>query len=305
MRRKKTLAISAAVGILSACLLLAACGHEHTPGEITCTLEEHSYVCTDCGKTVTGAHTFDDESFCEGCGFTVYDNGDGWFNVVGYDAYGGIASDVFYDNLGRVQSEMFYMTDYDQDGNEEACATYSDGILIHAVFYKTLHGENYFNHYIDKEYSYEGDTKTMTVYDQWMNPTRVAIMDLEDNVITDTTYEYQLDEDGNVLYCAMYVDQVLAGELENFEDARGNIRCSYDKTYENGELINTLSYEYDFADDGVLMAERELINDVLVREARYDLSEDGWEYLSIEIYYDEYGDVSEEYHYDADGNMIE
>ena len=134
--------------VLLACLLLTACGHEHIPGEITCTLEEHSYVCTDCGKTVTEAHTLDDESFCEGCGFTVYDTGDGWYNVVGYDAYGGIFTDTYYDEKGNVQSEMFYVTDYDQDGNEKVCLTYSDGILIHEVYYITLTGENYFNHYI-------------------------------------------------------------------------------------------------------------------------------------------------------------
>lgn len=299
---KKSLRILYAGGALA--LALSACGHEHTLVFHTADLNDHSHTCTECGEIVSEAHTLNEDQFCEDCGLSVYDQGDSWYNLVSYDDHGGIRSDSFYDEAGDLQSEMIYESEYDEDGNETYCRTYSDDVLIHEVYYVTLEGDNYFNHYIDREISYDGDTKTMTVYDQSMNPSSIYVMDLSDNVITETTYEYELDEEGNVLHCICCVDGVMIGEYKDFVDSRGNVRREYEKEYEDSQLTRNLSYEYDFSEDGALMGEREFINGSLTREARYELDQDGWEYLAVEIYYDENG-VMEEYHYDAGGNMIE
>lgn len=291
---------------LALALALTACGHEHTPTDVTVDLENHTFTCSDCGKVISAAHKFDEERYCAGCGFDIFDEGDGRYNVMGRDEYGATSSDTYYDADGNIESQAIYDTEYDENGNEISCKTYFDGVLVNEVRYELIDTELEFAHYIAEQIEYEDGCKIVSIYaDYMMNPESVTTYDNAGNLISQTTYEYTKDEDGNIRYCASYVDGVIATEYEDFIDAQGNFLRKYDKTYENGELTEAYTYEYEFNAEGVRLAELEFYNDVLNRECRYALNEDGWEYLVSETYYDEDGNVTEEYHYDENGEEIE
>ena len=70
------------------CLLLTGCGHKHTEASWICSPLEHWYECEDCGEKVAQDHKTDAEGFCTVCGGTIYDNGDGTYNIMTYDAWG-------------------------------------------------------------------------------------------------------------------------------------------------------------------------------------------------------------------------
>ena len=301
---KKTLSILGAG--LALTLALTGCGHEHTLGEVTVDLENHTFVCTDCGEAVSSAHKFDEDRHCEGCGFDIYDEGEGRYNVMGRDEYGATSSDTYYDANGNIESQVIYDTEYDEDGNEMSCKTYFDGVLVREVRYELVVTETEFSHYIAEEIFYDDGFKTVTLYsDYTLNPDSVTIYDADGNMTSQTTYQYEKDEDDTVLYCAAFEDGVMTYEHRDFVDAQGDVRREFEKFYENGEVVEAYTYEHEYNRLGALLSEMEFFNGVLTRESMYDMNEDGWSYLTAEFYYDEEGNITEEYHYDADGNIIE
>ena len=89
--------------LLALAMMLSACSHEHVMTEMACNLENHWYICGACGDRVSEPHTLDEDDFCKGCGFTVYDIGDGAYSVMGYDEHGATAIDTEYDADGNVK----------------------------------------------------------------------------------------------------------------------------------------------------------------------------------------------------------
>ena len=287
------------------CLMLAACGHEHIVGDYSCDLSKHWYVCADCGETVSEEHVFDDESYCEGCGFLVYDMGDGQYNVMGFDEQGATSSDIYYDANGNILSESFYESEYDENGYETATRTYVDGLLYNEVFYAVEITEDYINHYITQDITYDGDTSVVTDYDKNMNPLRITTRDSAGSILTETVYEYAMDEDLNILYTASRVDGVLETEQSRFVGPDGAVYTEWVRTYGDGVLAEETTFQYEFADDGNLSVQKEFCNGIQTYEAGYQPDTDGWYYLAREVYFDENGEAAEEYRYDAQGNTID
>ena len=290
---------------LALALAMTACGHEHTPGPVTADQEKHTFTCTDCGKAVTAAHKLDEDNFCEGCNSSVYVDDDGSCNVTTYDENGNMKADIFYDENGNVYDEIIYESEYDENGNEVSCKSFENGILTYEASFETIETEELYAHYITQAIEYSEDGKTVTIYaDTMMNAESITYYDADGNVITQITYEYTKDADDNILGCVSYTDGVLSEEYKGFMDAEGCLRYNYNKYYEDGELAEAYTYEYELNSEGLVLGEQEYYNGILNRECRYTVDEDGYTHLISEVYYDEAGNITEEYNYDENGNEI-
>ena len=293
-------------GCLAVALALTACSHDHIPGPVTAGKDDHTYTCTDCGEFVTAAHKLDEDNFCEGCNSNVYIESDGSVNVTTFDEQGNMKTDIFYDENGNVSTEVIYETEYDENGNEVSCKIFENGILTRETSYETIDIPNLYAHYITQTIEYTEEGRTVTIYaDTMLNEESVTFYDADGNVITQTTYEYTKDENDNILGRVAYTDGVVSEEYHGFVDAEGCFRYHYNKFYEGGELVESYTYEYELNSVGLVLAEQEFWNGVLNRECRYTVDEDGYTHLITEIYYDENGNVSEEYNYDDNGEAAE
>ena len=77
------------------------------------------------------------------------------------------------------------------------------------------------------------------------------------------------------------------------------------KLIAGGELVGEYRHEYEFSEKGDLVLARDFMDGVLAVVGTYEIGEDGVPYLAKEVCYDEYGKITDEYHYDADGNFVE
>lgn len=297
---KKTIVI-----LLMLSLLLAGCGHTHTEAPWTCGPLEHWYVCEDCGETISAPHEKDAEEYCQTCGFTIFDNGDGTYNIMGYDDWNATNSDVWVDESGTVLSEMRYECEYDEEGNVLLSKTYSDGTLINESEFDVQRGEDFFNHYLTRETIYNEDGKTITEYDPYMYPVAVSTYDPQGNLIAEEAYVYEYDDAGNVVYSASYSEGAMTYESAEMLGPDGCMYTQYIRYYSGGELVGEFSHEYEFSDDGNLLLQRDFADGILAVVGTYEPDDNGVYYLAREVCYDENGDVTDEYHYDSNGNFIE
>ena len=287
------------------CLLLTGCSHKHTKASWTCTTQEHWYTCEDCGEKISEAHTVDEEGFCSGCSHTIFDNGDGTYNIINYDYWGAIAGNVWCEEDGTVLSEMRYECEYDEQGNVLSTKSYSDGVLINETIFEVQKGEDFFNHYLTQEISYDDFGKTVTEYNQYMYETASRIYDPDGNLIAETTYEYEYDDLGNLVYSAGFNNGVMIYESAEMLGPDGSMYTEYIRYYSEGALTGEFSHKYDFSSDGNLLCIWDYVDGVLAAKGMYEPNADGIYYLAKEICYDENGKITDEYHYDADGNSIE
>ena len=290
---------------LALCLFLTACGHRHSEAAWNCAPLEHWYDCESCGEQISEEHNTDEEGYCKVCGYTIYDNEDGTYNLMNYDAWGATATDIWMEENGAVLSALVYENEYDADGNVLHCNTYSDGILINETFFEVQQGVDFFNHYLTKEISYDEMGKTVTTYDQYMYATGAEVYDASGKLIAQETYEYEYDDEGNVIYSASYSNGVMTFESADLKGPDGNMYTEYLRYYAGGELVGEYRHEYEFSEKGDLVLARDFMDGVLAVVGTYEIGDDGVPYLAKEVCYDEYGKITDEYHYDADGNFVE
>lgn len=287
------------------CLALTGCAHKHTQAPWSCAPLEHWYTCEDCGEQVSEAHSTDEDGFCATCGFTIYDNEDGTYNLMGYDAWGAISVDIWAEESGTVMSEVVYENEYDDEGNVLHCTTYVDGTLVNETFYEVQKGDDFFNHYLSQEISYEAGGKTVINYNQYMYATGAQVYDASGKLIAEEEYVYEYDDEGNVIYSASYSNGEITFESADLKGPDGNMYTEYLRYYAGGELVGAYNHEYKFSADGNLLMQKDYVDGVLAVIGTYEPDEDGIYYLAKEVCYDEYGRVTDEYHYDADGNFVE
>ena len=284
------------------CLLLTGCSHKHTEASWSCTPAEHWYECEGCGERIAEAHSTNEEGFCAGCGNTIFDNGDGTFNIMTYDQWGATSGNIWCEKDGTVLSEMRYDCEYDDQGNVLSTKSYSNGVLINESFFAVQQGGE---HYLAQEIFYDEFGKTVTEYNQYMYETASRIYDSEGNLISDTAYEYEYDDFGNVIYSAGFSNGVMNYESAEMLGPDGSMYTEYIRYYSEGTLVGEYNHEYDFSPDGNLLCVWDYVDGILAAKGIYEPDADGHYYLAKEICYDENGNITDEYNYDADGNFIE
>ena len=287
------------------CMILTACSHRHSEAAWNVGPQEHRYTCEDCGETIAEAHSTDDEGYCKVCGYTIYDNEDGTYNLMSYDAWGATAADLWVDESGTVMSEIRYENEYDDEGNVLHCMTYINGRLMNETFFEVQKGVDFYNHYLTQEISYDETGKTVTSYNEYMYATGAEVYDADGNLISEEEYTYELDDEGNLVYSASYSDGVMTFESADMKGPDGNMYTEYLRYYAGGELVGEYRHEYEFSEKGDLVLARDFVDGVLAVVGTYEIGEDGVPYLAKEVCYDENGKITDEYHYDSDGNFIE
>ena len=285
------------------CLALTACAKPHTHVETDWNglPLEHWYICEDCGERIAEEHKFDAEGACEGCGFTIIDNGDGTYNLMGYDAWGGTLVDLWMDEGGALMSELYYDNEYDDEGNLLHSMSYVDGVLVNETFFEVGLEE----HFLSQEISYDDAGMTVTTYNEHMYATGTAVYDAQGNLLSEEEYIYEYDEDGNVIYTASYIGGEMTFEEADMLGPDGNMYTQFVRYYVDGELVGGYSHEYEFSDAGDLALVRDFVDGVLAVIGSYELDAEGVSYLAKEECYDENGEITDVYYYDADGNFIE
>jgi len=247
------------------------------------------------------------------------------------------------DENGNTVSEMSHEYTYNDNGERETLKFYVDGRLVQESFYATVDGEVLETSMI---YHNEDGSKEISEYNEYGDAVKIALYDASDAFIGEYTYEIEYDEEGNILLQKTYLDGALTEEqiyiIEEGEDFSfhyiGKV-ITYDEdgskcvteqnrydditqiTYYDaaGTVIDACTYENEYAEDDLLMAQRIYRGDVLEVEILYALEEHedyNFYYLASETTYHEDGtktvvefntdgEIIKETAYDASGKIVE
>lgn len=170
-------------------------------------------------------------------------------------------------------------------------------------------------------YDEQGSVKSQTDYDA------------DGNVLGEMLYECEYFEDGNPSHTWEYKDGVLIYEsiylpieseeteefsevylsediyysedtttISKYDDRWNLISCiQYDS---DDNIVFEDTYEYVYDEDDNLIHQICYSNGEKSYEIYYEVHEEGWSYAVHEIFYDEEGQIVQEFRYDADGNEI-
>lgn len=307
--------------ILTLAMVLAGCGnantdsHTHTAGQWAADLENHWQVCADCGeKLEVAAHTMDEFDCCEVCGKSVCDYGDGTYGIFSYDDQGALCEDAYYDANGSLISRYTYVYEYYEDGNVKSEKHYAydpewygdEEMLVQEAAYLYCENTEYGEVYQSEGTIYNDDgSKIYTEYAENWDILRTVEYDADGNEISVSRYEYERDDQGELTYMAIYVDEVLSFEEFYMAVPYSSSVVTKQVCYNEDDTVLTMTeYEYEFDDMGNILHQVAYTDGILDWENVYESDGEGCTYLAKEIDYDENGEVLSEFCYDADGNEI-
>ncbi len=189
-------------------------------------------------------------------------------------------------------------------------------------------------------YSNEDGSKSVYIYDEHGHVAIQEDYDAQGTITYRQRFEIEYYEDGCIKHSKEYVydillnkdgEEVLSSETtflhcENPENGEVYMSesidynddgtkqiCKYNEQsnlllvtiYDaSGNVTTVERYEYEYDDNGKCVKQATYVNDVISREIFYAYDEEGNEYESKQIYYDENGKKEKEYKYDAHGNEI-
>ena len=238
---------------------------------------------------------------------SVYYSEDGSYVTNEYNTYGDLIRMVSYNADGTKSAEESSEYAKDSDGNTFECKTTS-------VYY-------------------EMGTSYTSEYNEFGDQISVITADLDGNVIKTQHIEYGYDEEGNHTWNKIYVNDVLVEEVTGYitiemddytmrvpeceihynEDGSKMVVTPNEigdvgsETYYNtdGTIRLTVTYEYDFFEDGNRKSFRIYEDGRLVQDSEYRIDEEyGWSYEAKVTEYGENGEVISVTEFDADGNEI-
>ncbi len=168
--------------------------------------------------------------------------------------------------------------------------------------------------------------KELAIYGEKEEPILSKIYDDNGELVTETVYEYEYDENQNLKKMTIYEDGVLVTEneysideltglymsqsIEHHED--GKIVSEYDKWWNliketeyntRNEVLSVTRYEYTYGEDGIVLGKKIYEDGELARENEYIADDDGTTYIVKAIVYSETAIVLTENTYDEDYNF--
>ncbi|MBE6759073.1 MAG: hypothetical protein E7554_03170 [Ruminococcaceae bacterium] len=258
------------IALCFATLALVGCGHEHTIAERwSLDPEQHWHECGECGEKIDPvSHTYNGE-YNDGLGIcSVCNSGTFYGDNGGYETYSFDESD-----------NLIFIGYYDADGNE--------------IFYSRTE----YDYYPDGSAKYAGEYVCDKVKGTG-----------EERLIAEYEYlpcENGENEFGEKVYCSKETSFCDDGTywVIKYDERFGAIEdIQYDK---DGSIISTTTYEYETDENGEVVSQTMYMDGVINAQSIYDYDEDGVQYEAVWRIYDENGELTEEIHYDSDGNEIE
>ena len=252
------------VAVLTLTLLLAACGgHEHAFSGTAYDYDIHSHwLRCECGEAgEKTAHETDEWGLCSVCGIGAYLNEDGTGSILVYDEWGTMTRQIEVDAEGNVTFELRYEVEYYEDGNPKSTKTYYDGVLENECTY--LPSGDGMSVYTSMDVSYFDGMKYVSNYVSEGVMGVYQIFDADGNMVTEDRYEYEYDDDGNMIRRVCYTNGELSSDEVSFVGPDGCLYIERNLSYENGEVATEYAYEYEFADSGDLTYQAVTINGML------------------------------------------
>lgn len=285
---------------LALCLLLGACGQ--TPGKPSghvhtwaADLDNHWTEC-DCDEPVTAEpHDLDEEGTCTDCGAIVIDWGDGTVTVEFYDDEGDTRSHVLYDSDGGVMAEWRWEKEYDEEGVLLRKLEYQDDFLAREHIYQPCENGRDGVFLAEQIYHHKDSSWYTETYDELGDLVCGNSYDADGNLNWQDTYEYERDDEGNVLYSAHYTDGVIVNDYWYFVGPDGKVYEEAMTIYDadgNPEIFSESMHEFD--DEGRLIYRGKSTNGVMEWEMYFEVAEDGHSRIVREVTYDENGEIVSE-----------
>lgn len=212
MMKKRMLFLLTGMVVMNTMNVMAS--HEHTESEIwKADRENHWHVCEECEEVLNlEAHEMDEFEYCEICETTICEYEDNTYSIISYDEQGSMSSQIDYDKAGNVLAELIYEYEYYEDGNPKHTWEYMDGVLSYESIYLVSENDEFSDVYMSEDIIYDEDTKTVSKYDEDWNLLSVVEYDADGTVIFEDIYEYEFDEEGNMLSQITYTDGVKSYE---------------------------------------------------------------------------------------------
>lgn len=238
-------------------LLLAACGgkegkpdtteetHPHTFTEQGIDAEHHFLVC-ECGeKSQVKKHDFNEDYFCETCGFYIYDMGDGAFSVYLPDEYGSIIRQMDYDDEGKLFYDWTAEYEYYDDLNPKRVKHYVDDVLVSEQLFQQYDSDLYDGVFLSEEISYyEDGGREILTFNEDGNILSVTLIDSADFIVTQDVYIYEYATTGHVSKQTIITNSSISLEVFFQPDSEG---CYYPYHYiyytESGEIESEFYYD--------------------------------------------------------------
>lgn len=285
-----------------------------TNGEIV-RLSEFEYIYDDLGNLasekefVNGNLTHEYEYSCRADDPTytyrsklVYYEADGYKYVTFYDESGYVTKEIYYDNDGEIDYECTHEYTFDDKDNMLSKKEYTDGKLIreYEYSYKTSNPSETFQS--KRTDYYDDSTKRVEIYNENRETVSATEYDAEGNVTYSSTFEYEYDDNGELLKRYEYENGKLTdiNEYAYYPDDPG-------RTYFNKHIIYYEDASYRiivYNTRGSIISDTHYFADSTKHETLYD----GDGNTLSETYYDVDGYISEErtyeYTFDDKGNVV-
>lgn len=215
----------------------------------------------------------------------IYYDSDGGKYIDIYDDFGRTVLEKEIDPDGNTVSQIEKEYTVDEIGRVILNKEFEDGVLSEETAYEYEGLSDDWITRTETEYDSDGG-KTVTQYNENYDTLSQIEYDAAGTVVYSETYEYEYDENGNLVNEKAYADGVLVEERKHTYDERGND-------------LTTEIYEYG----------------VLTEKRTFSIGKRGYSYESNCVWYyddggtrsidyDETGDITLDVEYDADGNYI-
>lgn len=206
-------------------------------------------------------------------------------HIATYDDYGKIVLSKVVDSDGETISETKIEYTRDELGRVTLKKEIEDDLLSIETVYEYDDNSDDWSRCTETDY-YDDGGKEVTVYNDNYDKLSYIEYDAEGVVVTNETYEYEYNENGDLISEKNYSDGTLIGEVKYSYDEDGN--NILEETYENGVLVESEEYLYDQNGDWTSLIRTEYYSDGRMRV----------------INYLESGNISLDIMYNADGSYF-